>query len=121
MNAMNFTKKYAKYLLSPFTLGLVVTILFTYIALVYYAERHLAAKNERTIASFIQQIHEKTIDWRLTDRGPVYGSDRVAILAVDEESIAQEGRWPWPRDKTAKLTETALGLGAKIVAWQRLL
>jgi adenylate cyclase len=117
MDAMNFIKKYGKHLVSPFTLGLVVTAIITYIAILYYAERHLASKNDRSVASFIQQIHEKTIDWRLTDRGPAYGSDRVAILAIDEESIDQEGRWPWPRDKTAKLTERALGLGAKIVAF----
>lgn len=114
---MKSLKKYAKYLISPFTLGLVVTAVITYIAIVYYAERHRAAKNDRSVSSFIQQFHEKTIDWRLTDRGPAAGSDRIAILAIDEAAIAQEGRWPWPRDKMAKLTELVLQSGAKIVAY----
>lgn len=102
---------------SPFTLGVLMTALLTSIAMNYYAGKHRASKNDRSMASFIQQIHEKTLDWRLTNRGPAYGSDRVAILAVDERSIQQEGRWPWPRNRIAQMTERALKAGAKIIAF----
>ncbi len=30
--------------------------------------------------------------------------DRVAIVDIDEKSLRELGRWPWPRDLTAKLT-----------------
>ena len=30
-------------------------------------------------------------------------SDKIAIIAIDDNSIANFGRWPWPRDKHAKL------------------
>jgi len=30
---------------------------------------------------------------------------RVVIVDIDEESLAQEGRWPWPRDRIAALVE----------------
>jgi len=31
--------------------------------------------------------------------------DRVVIVDIDEKSLQEVGRWPWPRDKTARLTE----------------
>ena len=31
---------------------------------------------------------------RHSDRDP---SDRIAIIAIDDQSIANIGRWPWPR------------------------
>lgn len=111
-------KKLLSYLMSPFVLGLIVTVVITYIALDYYASRHDpdGVQSSSTL-KLLQQIHEKSIDWRLNDRGPQPGSDRVAILAIDEKSIEQEGRWPWPRDKMAKLVERTLDYGAKSVSF----
>ncbi|MDD5363873.1 MAG: adenylate/guanylate cyclase domain-containing protein [Gallionellaceae bacterium] len=31
--------------------------------------------------------------------------DRVVIVDIDEKSLQEVGRWPWPRDKMARLTE----------------
>src|SRR5260221_14311064 len=39
---------------------------------------------------------------KMTSKNP---SDKVAIIAIDEQSIANIGRWPWPRDVQAKLIE----------------
>ena len=36
------------------------------------------------------------------DRPP---SDRIAIVAIDDESIANLGRWPWPRSRQAELLD----------------
>ena len=32
-------------------------------------------------------------------------SDRIAVIAIDDQSIANIGRWPWPRDVHAKLVD----------------
>ncbi len=32
--------------------------------------------------------------------------DRVVIIDIDEKSLAAEGRWPWGRDKLARLVDT---------------
>ena len=32
-------------------------------------------------------------------------SDRVAIIAIDDQSVSNIGRWPWPRDVHAKLID----------------
>lgn len=111
-------KKFLKHLTSPFTIGVVVTVLFALVSRKYYAERGLlTGKDDRGVTSLIQEIHEKTIDWRLNDRGSRAGSDRVAILAIDEDAIDLEGRWPWPRDKVAKLIDRTLMYGAKSISF----
>lgn len=38
----------------------------------------------------------------------------VAIIDIDEESIAKEGRWPWPRDKLAKLLKILKNAGVVV-------
>ncbi|MGI6459842.1 MAG: CHASE2 domain-containing protein [Candidatus Hydrogenedentales bacterium] len=40
----------------------------------------------------------------------------VAIIDVDEESLATLGQWPWPRYRVAALIEQAAALGARAVA-----
>ncbi|MBV8634595.1 MAG: CHASE2 domain-containing protein, partial [Burkholderiaceae bacterium] len=47
-----------------------------------------------------------------TSRQP---SDRIAVIAIDDQSIANIGRWPWPRDKLAKVTDLLAGANAKVI------
>ena len=47
-----------------------------------------------------------------TSRQP---SERIAIIAIDDQSIANIGRWPWPRDVHAKLIDQLAGAKAKTV------
>ncbi len=47
-----------------------------------------------------------------TSRQP---SERVAIIAIDDQSIANIGRWPWPRDVQAKLIDQLSAAKAKTV------
>ena len=47
-----------------------------------------------------------------TSRQP---SDRIAIIAIDDQSIANIGRWPWPRDIHAKLIDMLAAARAKVI------
>jgi serine/threonine-protein kinase len=47
-----------------------------------------------------------------TSRQP---SDHIAVIAIDDQSIANIGRWPWPRDKLAKMTDLLAGANAKVI------
>ncbi len=47
-----------------------------------------------------------------TSRHP---SDRVAIIAIDDQSVANIGRWPWPRDIHAKLIDMLAQAKAKTI------
>ena len=42
-------------------------------------------------------------------------SDRVAVVEVDERSLAELGRWPWPRDRFARLLDRLREMGAAAV------
>ncbi len=43
-------------------------------------------------------------------------SDRIAIIAIDDQSIANIGRWPWPRDVHAQLIDQLAAARAKTIA-----
>jgi len=48
--------------------------------------------------------------------GPGKQSGRVVIVEIDEPSLAQFGRWPWPRDVLGRLSRSILDHGAAAVA-----
>jgi serine/threonine-protein kinase len=60
----------------------------------------------------IQSLERKAYDWGVlaSSREP---SDRIAIIAIDDESIANLGRWPWPREIHGKMLDILAG--AKVV------
>jgi eukaryotic-like serine/threonine-protein kinase len=60
-------------------------------------------------------LERKAYDWgvQASSRSP---SERIAVIAIDEESIKNLGRWPWPRDLHAKLTDLLVDAKAKVVA-----
>ena len=43
-------------------------------------------------------------------------SDKVAVIAIDDQSIANLGRWPWSRDVHAQMIDLLAQGGAKVVA-----
>ncbi len=45
----------------------------------------------------------------------VVPSDRVAVVAIDEQSIANKGRWPWSRTVQAQLLDAITAGGPKVV------
>lgn len=47
-----------------------------------------------------------------TSRQP---SDRIAVIAIDDQSIANIGRWPWPRDVHAQLIDKLTAAKARVV------
>ncbi len=61
-------------------------------------------------------MDQKSIDFRLLARGPRTGSDRVALLTVDEKAVSTVGRWPWPRELIAKAFDNTILAGAKVIA-----
>ena len=42
-------------------------------------------------------------------------SDKVAVVAIDDESIRNLGRWPWPRSLQAQLVDKLREGGAKVI------
>ena len=54
--------------------------------------------------SFLEAFEAKTYDLRFKDlRGPIKPNPDIGIIAIDEKSIAELGRYPWSRDRYAPL------------------
>lgn len=67
---------------------------------------------------FIEQIELKSLDQRFKIRGPIAPDSRVVIVAIDDNSLSEIGRWPWPRDRIADLADSILNkYGAKAIGF----
>lgn len=104
-----------KFLASPFALGIYVTMIFTSFSFYYYIQKE-NLDDASIFSRIFNDIDQKSLDYRLRFRGPRKGSDRVAILAIDDESIEDVGRWPWPRDRMANLFKNVWDNGANVIA-----
>ena len=74
-------------------LCLLITLVFLF---------HTAGKIEIPL---IKKIEHNVYDLRLKLNMPSTFDPRIVIIDIDEKSLAQEGRWPWPRDKLSLLTD----------------
>jgi CHASE2 domain-containing sensor protein len=65
-------------------------------------------------SSLIANLEQKAYDLgvQATSRTP---SDKVAVIAIDDTSIANIGRWPWSREVHAKMTDLLAGAKAKVI------
>lgn len=50
-------------------------------------------------------------------RGPIAPGPEVLIAKIDEKSIDELGRWPWPRQTMAKLTQKLLDFEARAIGF----
>jgi len=64
----------------------------------------------------IQSLERKAYDLgvKAASRTP---SDRIAVIAIDDQSIANIGRWPWPRDVHARMTDILANAKAKTIGY----
>ncbi len=89
---------------SAFKLGIIATAIIFYVSYKYYTTPPLESENN-SILNILNIAHQKSVDIRMTNRGETPVSDRIAILAIDEDSIERFGRWPWSRDVIAKIVD----------------
>jgi len=64
---------------------------------------------------FVQFLENKTFDFRFLLRGERSVGNEIIIVGIDEQSIANIGRWPWPRAKIAELIEKVASGGARTI------
>jgi eukaryotic-like serine/threonine-protein kinase len=75
-----------------------------------------------TIVFFViaDSVGIQKLEWSLYDQGVRSSSrdpgDKIAVIAIDDESIANIGRWPWPRDVLASMIATLSKGGAKVIS-----
>lgn len=82
-------------------IGLILTVLF---CIFFYAK-----------VGFFETIELKSYDLRMRLFPPNKASEAIAIVAIDDESIAKLGRWPWPRTRIADVIKKVSDAGAKVI------
>jgi len=67
-------------------------------------------------ARVLEPVEAVVTDLQMRLRGPEPADPRVAIVAIDEESVEALGRWPWPRTCLAALIRGLDEAGARVIA-----
>lgn len=65
-------------------------------------------------SSLLQGLERKAYDMgvQASSRTP---SDRIAVIAIDDQSIANLGRWPWSRELHARMADLLAKAPAKVI------
>ncbi len=66
---------------------------------------------------FLDRLDLMSYDLRLNLTMPRSHDPRIVIVDIDEKSLAQEGRWPWSRDKLALLLDNLFRRHAAVVGF----
>jgi adenylate cyclase len=66
---------------------------------------------------FLRFVELKALDIRMLSRGELKPGPETVIAAVDEQSVAELGRWPWPRTLIARLIDRLKADGAKAIGF----
>jgi CHASE2 domain-containing sensor protein len=64
--------------------------------------------------SLLQGLERKAYDIGVQGSARDAG-DKIAIIAIDDQSIANIGRWPWSRETHAKMTDMLSAAQAKVI------
>lgn len=67
--------------------------------------------------SFFELLELKTIDARFRGRPSVAAGKDIVIAVIDEKSLDEIGRWPWPRTTIARLVDTLTAYGVRVIAF----
>lgn len=75
--------------------------------------------------SFIKRLDYLFYDWRynlaLDDARFPRADESIVIVDIDERSLELEGRWPWSRDKIARMVENLAQAGAIVISFDVLM
>ena len=102
---------------SAFKMGLIVTVAFCYVAHEHYTLIRTHRSAEHSFFNLIEVLHQKSVDWRMKNRGERPGTDKIALVAIDEHSLEKMGRWPWSREKIARIVDELVKNGVKAVGF----
>ncbi len=67
--------------------------------------------------SYLDLLDLRAGDYRLVQRGARPGTSDVVIVAVDDPSLEQFGRWPWSRALMAQLVDRLTNAGAAVIGF----
>ncbi len=87
-----------------YVLGL--SLLLTGLMFIFYMTRN----------PFLEFVELKVLNFRFLRRGPQAPGPFAVLAAIDERSLDEIGKWPWPRAKIAALVDRLSAEGARVIA-----
>ena len=66
---------------------------------------------------FLSLLELKTLDLRFLSRGKIAPMGKIALVTIDEKSLDELGRWPWPRVRITQLLDALVKCEAKVVGF----
>jgi adenylate cyclase len=70
--------------------------------------------------TFFRSLEAKALDLRFHLRGVKSPAPEVVLVVIDDQSIAELGRWPWSRKRFAEMVQRLRQAGAKVDAFDLL-
>lgn len=67
--------------------------------------------------AFLEIVELKALDVRFKSRPRIKPGDEVVILTIDEKSLDELGRWPWPRSIIARLIDSLTAYEVKVMGF----
>lgn len=64
---------------------------------------------------FFYLLELKTLDLRFQRRGKITTTNKVVLVTIDEKSLDELGRWPWPRSVMAQLLDKLAQYKPKVI------
>jgi adenylate cyclase len=71
-------------------------------------------------STLLRNLEAKALDLRFHLRGPQPSGTPIILVAIDDRSIAELGRWPWSRSRFAEIVQRLHAAGARVVAFDLL-
>ncbi|RUR06105.1 CHASE2 domain-containing protein [Legionella sp. km772] len=96
--------------------GIAFLIGFIFVGLLAW----LYISSNSTTTALVNTINNAVYDHLLRanlDKLPPIKQNNIAIVAIDDQSIAEQGRWPWSREKMASLVNKLHQMQAAVVAF----
>ncbi len=100
------------FLLGLLTTALVVVLGWYYLA---YQKSHSSLSTPNAFLQFLEVVDHRFNDLQFKFMQPKKVKTPVVLIAVDEESLREIGRWPWGRDVMAEITDKLFSYGVKTI------
>lgn len=103
----------------PLLIGVLVSSFLAYFSHIYYGNRNSpdATKSENPALVAFETLDSRYNDIKYQIRGSSATHAPVALIAIDDDSIREIGRWPWSRELFAQMTDKVMTYGASSMAF----
>jgi adenylate cyclase len=95
------------------TLGLLLTLMV--LLLFWLDQAH--QRQKPFVVAWLHRLELLASDLRFRMRGPMAPGPEVVIAAIDEQSVDELGRWPWPYTVQAQLIRRLTAYGAAAIGY----